>query len=68
MIIRTCPKCNTDKLGNYCNVCGSKLITSNQCPKCKEIVGIGDEFCPNCGVGLDYTGVHKPIIRATLHQ
>lgn len=67
MIIKICPKCNSEGEGKFCSKCGGSLTTVNQCPRCKREMGIGDNFCTDCGTRMDEPKVRIPQTRATIH-
>lgn len=50
--LTVCPNgCQTPLFGEYCAVCGSKIVKlSRKICSCGEVVYEGYKFCPCCGV------------------
>lgn len=67
MLIKICHKCKGEKVGRFCNKCGSKLVVTNICPQCKKESELEGAFCSHCGAKMDESEIRIPRMRGTLH-
>ena len=61
--MKDCPSCKmTSVFGNYCSLCGAKLIEVKlpQCCSCREKVFPADKFCSSCGLSREDALARSP--------
>lgn len=49
----TCPNCNKQRNGKFCEECGSKKPTKKFCKECGKELNDTCKFCPECGKSIE---------------